>query len=327
MTLENTLWVEKHRPESLDDVIGHDDIISRLKKYTDDTEVPHMIFAGPPGVGKTAAATAFARQTFGESWRNNFNELNASDERGIDTIRDKVKGIARSSPAGDAPYKIIFLDEADQLSKDAQPALRRIMEDYSDVTRFFLSCNYLNKIIDPLQSRCTVFRFGRLDDGATEDLIERVAKEEDLEVDPFAVDKLVREARGDARKAINSLQSSAVGGEVTEDTVKTVVGVVDDREVGEIVDLAISGELDEAMARLDSNLLKEGANLQTVADSFLRVLKRKNMPEPGRVKCIDKLAECEYRIITGANPHVQLHSLIADIHVAAHMTYGDNYEE
>ncbi|MFB6282554.1 MAG: replication factor C small subunit [Halobacteria archaeon] len=326
-SIQSTLWVEKHRPETLDEIIGHEKETERLKEYADDDEVPHMIFAGPAGTGKTAAITAFARAVFGGGFRSNLSELNASDERGIDTIRDKVKGIARSNPAGDHQFKIIFLDEADQLSRDAQPALRRIMEDYSDVTRFFLSCNYPDKIIEPLQSRCSMFRFGRLTDEQVGTLIDRVADAEDIEVEDTAKQKIIKESRGDARSAINALQTATVNEEVTTETVKTVVGVVDDNLVQNIVQLAISGDLETAMEDLDMKLLKQGANTQSLADSFLRVLKhRVDMPEPGRVKCIDKLAECEWRVMSGANAHVQFHSLLADIHVSAHLDMGGNYE-
>lgn len=323
MSIQNTMWVERHRPQTLDDIVGHDDIIKRLKKYADDDEVPHMLFAGPAGVGKTAAIVAFAREKFGGAWRSNLTEMNASDERGIDTIREKVKGIARQSPAGDARFKIIFLDEADQLSTDAQPALRRIMEDNSDVTRFFLSCNYPNKIIEPLQSRCSMFRFGRLDNDDLHTLLERIAEREDLDCNSFAMEKLVHDSRGDARAAITALQSAAVDGEVTEESISTVVGVVDDNVVEEICDLAIEGELDDAMRRLDVELLKQGANAQTLCDAFLRVLRRKDIPQPGKQKCIDKLAECEWRVMRGANPNIQFHSLLADINVGYHLTLGE----
>lgn len=321
MTAENEVWVEKYRPESLDEIVGHDAIIKRLSKYVGDDGVPHMIFAGPPGTGKTASVTAFAREVFGDSWRSNLSELNASDERGIDTIRDKVKGIARTNPAGDSSYKIIFLDEADQLSTDAQPALRRIMEDYSDVTRFFLSCNYVNQIIQPLQSRCTVFRFGQLSDDEIKSLLKQIAEKEGIEVDPFAADKLVRESRGDARRVINDLQSATIDGEVTEESVKTVTGVVSQKEVQDIADAAISGDLEEAMTRLDQ-LLKEGASVQLLADVFLRVLKSMSMPAPGKAKCIDKLAEVEWRLVNGANPHVQWHSFLVDLNVGYHLDFG-----
>lgn len=320
---ENTLWVEKYRPESLDEVRGHDQTIDRLKKYAQDEETPHMIFAGPPGVGKTAAIVAFAREVYGPGWRNNITEMNASDERGIDTIRDKVKGIARSSPAGDADYQILFLDEADQLTNDAQASLRRIMEQHSDVTRFFLSCNYPNQIIEAIQSRCSMFRFGRLTEEDIRGIIENVAEEEDLEVEESALDKLVSESRGDARTAINSLQSATMNGEITEDSVETVLGIIDDEIIERIVDLAIEGDTDMAMTMLDVELLKAGVNMNTLADAFLREIKTREMPAPGRTKVIDKLAECDWRVRQGANPNVQWHSFISDINVGYHLTMGE----
>lgn len=320
MSIAEKMWTEKHRPESLDEIIGHDDQIERLRKYADDNETPHMIFAGPPGTGKTAAITAFAREVFGDGWRSNMDELNASDERGIDTIRNKVKGIARSNPAGGSAYKILFLDEADALTTDAQKPLRRIMEDHSDVTRFFLSCNYPNQIIEAIQSRCSMFRFGRLKDDEVMELLVRVAEAEGLEYDENALGMIRAEARGDARSAINSLQSSAVDGEVTEDSVKTVVGVVNQQIVEKIVDLAIEGETDEAMRILDMELLKQGANTQLLADAFLKVIKYKDFPAPGRRKVINKLADVDWRVKQAANPNVQWHSFITDINVGYHLT-------
>lgn len=322
MTTEDTLWVEKYRPESLDDIAGHGPTIKRLKRYAQDSETPHMLFAGPPGVGKTAAIVAFAKEVYGDAWRNNLTEMNASDERGIDTIRDKVKGIARSRPAGDADYQILFLDEADQLTNDAQASLRRIMEQHSDVTRFFLSCNYPNQIIGAIQSRCSVFRFGRLDDEQIRGIIVDIAEQEGVEVSDGAVDKLTREARGDARTAINSLQSASYDGEVTEESIEVVLGVVDDDLIERIVDLSIEGETDMAMTMLDTELLKQGANTNTMADAFLRVIKRKEMPAPGRRVIIDKLAEVDWRVRQGANPNVQWHSFIEDINSGYHLTMG-----
>lgn len=277
--------------------------------------------------GKTAAITAFARERFGDNWRSNFDELNASDERGIDTVRNKIKGVARSSPAGGSQYSILFLDEADALTDDAQKPLRRIMEDNSDVTRFFLSCNYPNQIIEALQSRCSMFRFGRLSKSEIRELLVRVAKGEDLEYEDDALDKLIRDSRGDARSAVNGLQSASIDGRVTVDSVETVVGVIDDQLVSEIVDLAIEGSTDEAMTKLDMDLLKEGANTQLLADSFLRVIKDKDMPAPGKRKVLHKLAEVDWRVKNAANPSVQWHSFIQDIHVGFHMTHGGAYDE
>lgn len=689
MSVQRKLWVEKYRPESLDEIVGHDSNIERLQRYADDSEVPHMIFSGPPGTGKTAVVVAFAREVYGDDWRNNVTEMNASDERGIDTIRDKVKGIARSVPAGNAEYQILFLDEADALclpgteritvgypsnretkpisevsedgepipsvdfrtneiqsdagrmietgtadfyrltlsngkeivaspkhpfftvgvsnelieaqlkdlsagdeiadmqrdigvsqcefcgewsgnsrfcsvecknsghskdmtgdsnpmhgvewsderrmrivdklsdgrlagennpnfngefhgiklhelpaevkeeiyaqiseshtgktlskehrdsiargvkrsvhnesvgddyesksyrwfvpdeettecricseekkteghdgiyvhhkdgnpennnpsnlmlvcprchnmechdvlerflkpgwisnperpspesdggrldvetvtvesiefdhhgpaynitmdgtpnfmlangilthnTSDAQSALRRTMEQHSDVTRFFLSCNYPNKLIDAIQSRCSMFRFGRLEDDEIRQIVASVANKEGINCSEEAIDALVGSANGDARASINNLQSAVVrnddGREITEQSVDSVVGLVDEQQISHIIDLAISGKTGEAMEILDRDLLKEGANSDIMADAFLREIKDRDMPAPGKVKILNKLAKTDWRIRQGSNYNVQWHSFVADVHVSYHLTLA-KYEQ
>lgn len=327
MSVDEKIWVEKHRPESLDEIIGHETTIDRLKDYSDDAETPHMIFAGPPGVGKTASIVAFAKETYGDSWRKNLTELNASDERGIDVVRNKIKDIARSNPVGDADYQILLLDEFDQTTSDAQAALRRVMEQYSDVTRFFLSCNYPNQIIEAIKSRCTVFRFGRLSDREIEEVLSRIVEREGLEVEDGALETIVDGSKGDARTAVNSLHSSTVDGTVTVENADVTLGVVDEELLEEIVDLSMSGECLEAMEKLDKELLKQGANTNVMGDGFLRVIKRKDLPAPGKSKIISKLAEVDWRVRQGANPSVQWHSFVRDIHAGYHLDmnrYGGN---
>ncbi|PHQ43919.1 hypothetical protein Z052_01915 [Halorubrum sp. C191] len=320
------MWTEKFRPQTLDDIVGNEDAVERLKNYVDDPGMPHLILAGPPGVGKTASITALAREKYGDNWKNHFTELNASDERGIDTIRDKVKGIARQGTTGGADHKIIFLDEADQLSRDAQPALRRIFEDFHDVTRFALSVNYPSQVISPIQSRCSMFRFSRLtDEQVTATLIE-IAEAEGVDYEPDAIEALARDARGDMRSAINALQSAAIEGEVTEDVVSSIVGIVDDDLVGTILQKAMEGDVDTAMYLLDDKLLKEGANVELLAESFLRVIKgRDDIPAPAKMKLLEKLADVEWRVRRASNPSVQFHSFLADVRVARHLTLGDSY--
>lgn len=330
MSVENELWVEAHRPETLDDIIGHDKIVSKMSDWLQDDRMPHLLFAGPQGTGKTALVTAFARERFGEdAWRSNVMELNASDERGIDTVRDKIKTFARRGTVSDNSFKIIFLDEVDQMTSSAQPALRRIMEDYSDKTRFILSCNYLNQIIQPIQSRCTVFRVGRLSDDQIFSLLEKVAQQEGVDYQEDQLWRLVDDAYGDARSAVNTLQSAVTDDVLEDDNVDALVAVVDDNKVEELVDKSIAGDLDEAMRTLDTEIIKQGVDTQTLADSFLRVIKNKDeeLPHDARVKCIDKLAETEWRVVHGANPSVQFHSLLCNLNIARHLSIGDYNEE
>src|SRR6056297_2859074 len=181
------IWVEKYRPERLEDVVGHEAIVERLDRYVERDELPHLLFAGPAGTGKTASAVAIAKELYGDDWQDNFLELNASDQRGIDVVRDRIKDFARSSFGGH-DYRVIFLDEADALTDDAQSALRRTMAQFSNNTRFILSCNYSSRIIDPIQSRCAVFRFSQLADDAVAARVRDIADNEGIEYTDDGID-------------------------------------------------------------------------------------------------------------------------------------------
>lgn len=329
MSVSQNVWVERYRPETIEDIIGHDEIKDRMREFVDDPEMPNLLFAGPQGVGKTAMIQAFCKEKYGDNWRNNMLEMNASDERGISDVRDKIKGFARQGTV-DADFKIIFLDEADQLTSDAQPALRRVMEDYSDVTRFILSCNYQNQIIDPLQSRCAPFYFSRLNEGEVQELIVDVLTGEGISYDEETVEKIAKEANGDGRRAINMLQVAVdlEDRELRGEWADVMVSTVSWETIRDIVDEAITGNLEDAMEKLDNEIIKDGVDHQTICDEFLREIKRRSdIPADARVKIIDKIAETDYRIMYGANPHVQFHSLICDMHVARHLSLPNYRDE
>ena len=203
------LWVERHRPRTVGDIRGQSSVVQRLASYAKVADFPHLLFAGPPGTGKTTAAMALTRDVFGPEFKNNLLEMNASDERGLESIRTKVKQFARTAPYGGANFKIIFLDEADALTHDAQGALRRVMEQYAQTCRFILSCNYSSKIIEPIQSRCAVFRFRPLADVEVSEQVKYVAESEKVVLDDEAAEALVRISQGDLRKAITALQVAA----------------------------------------------------------------------------------------------------------------------
>ncbi|MFB6266778.1 MAG: replication factor C small subunit [Halodesulfurarchaeum sp.] len=307
------IWVEKYRPERLEDVVGHDHIISRLESYVERNDVPHLLFAGPAGTGKTAAAVAVAKELYGEDWDENFLELNASDERGIDVVRDRIKNFARSSFGGH-DYRIIFLDEADALTSEAQSALRRTMEQFSNNTRFILSCNYSSQIIDPIQSRCAVFRFSPLDDEDVTARIEEIAAAEGIEYTDDGVAALVYAADGDMRRAINALQAAAATGDVVdEETVFTITSTARPEEIEEMVTAAIDGDFAAARATLQEMLRDRGLAGGDIIDQLHRSVWEFDLDDEAAVALMDRVGEADYRIATGANERVQLEALLASI--------------
>ena len=307
------VWIEKYRPESLDDVMGHEDIVGRLKSYVSRNDLSHMLFSGPAGTGKTTSATAIARELYGDDWRENFLELNASDERGIDVVRDRIKNFARTSFGG-YDYRIIFLDEADALTSDAQSALRRTMEQFSNNVRFILSCNYSSQIIDPIQSRCAVFRFSPLSDDAVEQEIRHIAAEEDIELTDDGLDALVYAAGGDMRKAINGLQAASVSGDVVDESaVYAITSTARPEEIHGMVQSALSGDFTAARATLDRLLTEEGIAGGDIIDQLHRSIWEFEIEDRAAVRILERVGEADYRITQGANERVQLEAMLASL--------------
>ena len=307
------IWLEKYRPQTLDEVVGQDTIVERLKSYVERDDLSHMLFAGPAGVGKTTSAIAIARELYGENWEENFLELNASDERGIDVVRDRVKSFARTSFGGHG-YRIIFLDEADALTSDAQSALRRTMEQFSNNVRFILSCNYSSQIIDPIQSRCAVFRFAPLPDEAVEQQVRTIATAEGIEVTDDGVEALVYVAGGDMRAAINGLQAAAVTGAVVdEEAVFEITSTARPEDIQEMVTLALDGDFTAARSKLDRLLTEEGIAGGDVIDQLHRSVWEFELEDEAAVRLLDRIGEADYRITEGANERIQLEALLAAV--------------
>jgi replication factor C small subunit len=313
-------WVEKYRPKSLSDVVGQETITKRLESYVKTRDLPHLMFAGHAGIGKTSAAIALAKELFGEEYTRNFLELNASDDRGIDVVRSTIKEFARTL-AFNSDFKIIFLDECDALTTDAQQALRRTMEKYSKTARFILSCNYSSRIIEPIQSRCVVFRFKPLRKVDLEKQIHHIAKQEGISVDAKAIDALEYVAEGDLRKAINVLQAaSSLEKKITEDIVYSVANRAKPKEIKEMIALAMEGKFLPAREKLDVLMLENGLSGEDVIKQIHKEVldwDEKEMDSKTKIRLVDRIGEYDFRLVEGANERIQIEALLAQIGLVA----------
>ena len=311
--MEFEIWAEKYRPKKLSEIINQKHVVERLKAFVKEGSIPHMLFAGPAGTGKTTSALALAHELYGEHWHQNVLEMNASDERKIEDIRTKVKEFARIKPIGNVPFKIILMDEADALTADAQQALRRMMEDYASVTRFILTCNYSSKIIDPIQSRCAVFRFKPLEEKDIKKFIERIVKGEKLKIDEKAVEAVIYISEGDLRRVANLLQAAAIlGKKITAELIYEVASRAKPEEVKQMLELALKGNFEKARAMLHEMLLKQGLSGLDVIAEIHRQIYKLNLPEQAKIELIEKCGEYEFRISEGANELIQLEALLAN---------------
>ena len=306
------IWIEKYRPSVLKDIVGQDEIVERLSSYVRNKNLPHLLFTGNAGVGKTTAAVTLAREFFLDSWQMNFRELNASDERGIDVVRNQIKQFARTTPLGDATFKILFLDEADALTTDAQAALRRTMESYAQTCRFILSCNYSSKIIDPIQSRCAIYRFKPLSANAIKEEICRIAGKENLSVTQKAMDAIVYIAQGDMRKAINALQGAAIiRNEIDEKMVYAITSTARPDEINDLLARSLKGDFDGAESLLSHLLHERGIAPNELINQCYRTILNLDIDRKLKVRLIDHIGETDFRLSEGSNSDIQLEAMIA----------------
>lgn len=309
----NTMWVEKYRPQKIADLVNQKDVVGSLTSLLKNvSELPHLLFSGSAGVGKTTLAVCLSRQILGESWKEYTLELNASDERGINMVRERVKKFSKFAGLDtNIPFKIIILDEADEMTSDAQTALRRIIEDASKHCRFILIANNISRIIEPIQSRCAVFKFTRIAEKEVIAHLKEIAKKEKLKSDDDGLKAIFDYSEGDLRHAINLLQASSSLGAVTEDNVKISAGLTKTKDVDDILKLALGGKIVEARNKMIELIKVYGmseSDLLKYLNEAIYKTKITNL-----VEISETIAKYDYRILSGANPEIQLSALLAEL--------------
>jgi replication factor C small subunit len=326
---DTAIWTEKYRPKDFSEIKGQKDIVQRVKAFVAQKNMPHQMYAGPAGVGKSTLAIVVAKKLFGDNWRQNFLELNASDERGIDIVRVKVKDFARTKSIGDVPFKIIFLDECDALTREAQQALRRTMENYTSTCRFILSCNYSSKILDPIQSRCAVFRFKPLDKKDIRDfIIDKLAgsgKEfifagsSPGETSNEVINAVMEASGGDMRRVLNILQSCtaiAKNKEITADMIYSMAAVAQPKEVKDILNFAIENKFVEAKDKLLDTMLNHGLSGLDIIKQIQKTILDLDIENRTKMELIEKCGEIEFRMTEGSDEFIQLECLLAQFTLA-----------
>jgi len=309
--MESEIWTEKYRPKDFSEIKGQNEILDRIKAFVENKNMPHLLFTGPAGTGKSSLSLVVVKKMFGDGWRDNYLELNASDERGIEVVRQKVKDFARTKALTNM-FKIIFLDEADALTRDAQHALRRTMENYANSCRFILSCNFSSKIIDPIQSRCAIFRFKLLKKEDIISIIEHIAQKEGLEIDKKSIDDLYEISRGDCRKMVNLLQAtSSVSKKITEDLLYNIIAEVNPQQIRQILETAIKGNFVAARDEMLDTMLKHGLAASDVIKVIQKEIWNLSIDESKKVLLTEKTGDIEFRIVEGSDEFIQLEALLA----------------
>lgn len=330
-------WVEKYRPSTLDDVVAHEEILNTLRRLMDSNNMPHLLFYGPPGTGKTTTVKACASYLYGrERLRANVLELNASDDRGIDVVRNQIKEFAStgsifssikqpsaSAPAGSNPsgsssaaaahhhFKLIVLDEADQMSHDAQAALRRVIEKYTKNVRFCILCNHVNKIIPALQSRCTRFRFGPVKKAQMLPRLTHIATAEKIPCDEAGLAAAFKLSNGDLRRCLNMLQAASLShGVISEDTVYEATGNPTPKDIRALLEVALQKDFVSAWEEMNNTVSTKGASVVDIVREMYPLVIKMGLPQECQCFLLTKFADLEYFMASGTQESVALAGLL-----------------
>ena len=306
-------WVEKNRPKNLEEVCYQDDVKKILKNFITNKNIPHLLFFGPSGCGKTSTILSLARDLFGNEYKNRIKELNASDERGINVIREKIKNYAQESISINnnlPPWKIIILDEADNMTIESQYALRRIMEEYSKVTRFCIICNYHNKIIDPIVSRCSLFRFKPIPDKIIKSQLTLISSKENFNCTNKVLEKICSYCRGDLRKAINFLQrcNNCFGDKITSMVIDEISGVISLDTLEKFIENCINKNEKEVLNFIEF-FYYSGYSLVNQVFSLHNILIKSKITDESKCNIILILIEIDQNLIKGSDELIQMHKL------------------
>jgi len=321
-----SMWVEKYRPAKISEIVNQSEIVGSLGALLENpAEMPHLLFSGSAGVGKTTTAICIARQVLGQHYRDNVLELNASDERGIGMVREKIKRYSKFAGISEVPFKIIILDEADEMTSDAQTALRRIIEDASRTCRFIMIANNISKIIDPIQSRFATFKFTSISRDDVTARLAAIAKKEGVKVGKAGLDAIYDYSEGDMRHAINLMQAAAAsaqsekGGAITADSVRAAAGLSKVSDVDKVIAGAISGDIAGAREKMIELVrvygMSESDFLKYASASLFRSGGGGNGQSLGTMLQI--VAKYDYQILSGANSEIQLSAMLAELAAAA----------
>ena len=316
--IANIMWVEKYRPKNLDQIINQKEIIIGLKNFLNKpNELPHLLFTGAAGIGKTTTAICLAREILGDNWKRDTLELNASDERGIKMVRERVKEFASimklslNQSENERPFKIIILDEADEMTSDAQTSLRRIIEDSSKTTRFIFICNYLSHIIAPIQSRCVVFRFSKVPANEVVEYLKFICKNEGVKFEEKALYKIYEHTNGDLRHSINILQAASTNGNINTLQVQNAIGISGKNKISEIIKLALDSKFNESRIKLLELLYVYGVSETDFLKYANEEIYNRDIKNISEISSM--IAEYDYRLSIGAHPEIQLAAFLAQL--------------